>query len=319
MEVLKFFFFFFARPRKSGKKNSLYLLSSFSRCFSLSLQTHSPPRQVMDSNDLERERGITILSKNTAVRYGKTKINIIDTPGHADFGGEVERVLNMCDGVLLLVDSVEGPMPQTRFVLRKALALDKKVVVVVNKVDRPAARVDWVVDATFDLFCDLCASDEQCDFPVVYASGQAGVAGASPTELADDLQPLFDAIIREVSPPRVRSGDDAPLQLLVTNLDYDEHKGRIAIGRVTSGTLSRGKRVLKEWREREGEKKERREKERMRTSKTNSHSLSKNSKKLPPQARPSPSASPGTRAASARSPRRSSTTTSRASPRTPSR
>lgn len=194
----------------------------------------------MDSNDLERERGITILSKNTAVRYGKTKINIIDTPGHADFGGEVERVLNMCDGVLLLVDSVEGPMPQTRFVLRKALALDKKVVVVVNKVDRPAARVDWVVDATFDLFCDLCASDEQCDFPVVYASGQAGVAGASPTELADDLQPLFDAIIREVSPPRVRSGDDAPLQLLVTNLDYDEHKGRIAIGRVTSGTLSRG-------------------------------------------------------------------------------
>ena len=194
----------------------------------------------MDSNDLERERGITILSKNTAVRYGKTKINIIDTPGHADFGGEVERVLNMCDGVLLLVDSVEGPMPQTRFVLRKALALDKKVVVVVNKVDRPAARVDWVVDATFDLFCDLCASDEQCDFPVIYASGQAGVAGPSATELADDLSPLFDAIVREVSPPRVRSGDDAPLQLLVTNLDYDEHKGRIAIGRVTSGTLSRG-------------------------------------------------------------------------------
>ena len=221
----------------------------------------------MDSNDLERERGITILSKNTAVRYGKTKINIIDTPGHADFGGEVERVLNMCDGVLLLVDSVEGPMPQTRFVLRKALALDKKVVVVVNKVDRPAARVDWVVDATFDLFCDLCASDEQCDFPVVYASGQAGVAGPSVTELADDLAPLFDAIIREVSPPRVRSGDDAPLQLLVTNLDYDEHKGRIAIGRVTSGTLSRGK----EWpvfergeRERGGEAEER-EKERNQT------------------------------------------------------
>ena len=131
-------------------------------------------------------------------------------------------------------------MPQTRFVLRKALALDKKVVVVVNKVDRPAARVDWVVDATFDLFCDLCASDEQCDFPVIYASGQAGVAGPSATELADDLSPLFDAIVREVSPPRVRSGDDAPLQLLVTNLDYDEHKGRIAIGRVTSGTLSRG-------------------------------------------------------------------------------
>jgi GTP-binding protein len=197
--------------------------------------------RVMDSGALERERGITILSKNTAVTWGGTKINIIDTPGHADFGGEVERVLNMCDGVLLLVDAVEGPMPQTRFVLRKALAMQKKVVVVVNKVDRPASRPDWVVDATFDLFCDLGADDEQCDFPVVYASGQAGVAGPAPDALADDLTPLFEAITTHISPPCVRPG--APLQVLVTNLDYDEHKGRIAIGRVTAGTLARGSAV----------------------------------------------------------------------------
>ncbi|KAL4423835.1 hypothetical protein ABPG75_001136 [Micractinium tetrahymenae] len=198
--------------------------------------------RVMDSNDLERERGITILSKNTAVRYKGTKINIIDTPGHADFGGEVERVLNMADGVLLLVDSVEGPMPQTRFVLRKALELNKKVVVVVNKVDRPAARCDWVIDQTFELFLDLGASDEQCDFSVVYASGMAGIAGPSPDELADDLEPLFDMIVREVAPPSVQM--DAPLQLLVTNLDYDEHKGRIAIGRVQSGTVRKGDSIV---------------------------------------------------------------------------
>lgn len=154
---------------------------------------------------------------------------------------QVERVLNMCDGVLLLVDSVEGPMPQTRFVLRKALALDKKVVVVVNKVDRAAARVDWVIDATFDLFCELGASDEACDFPVVYASGVNGTAGLSPDALAPTLEPLFDAIVKEVSPPIVRP--DAPLQMLVTNLDYDEHKGRIAIGRITAGTLVRGETV----------------------------------------------------------------------------
>ncbi|KAI7840975.1 hypothetical protein COHA_005204 [Chlorella ohadii] len=198
--------------------------------------------RIMDSNDLERERGITILSKNTAVRYKGTKINIIDTPGHADFGGEVERVLNMADGVLLLVDSVEGPMPQTRFVTRKALELNKKVVVVVNKVDRPAARVDWVVDQTFELFLDLGATDEQCDFPVVYASGIAGIAGPSPEELADDLEPLFDLIVREVAPPTVQM--EAPLQMLVTNLDYDEHKGRIAIGRVQAGTLRKGDSVV---------------------------------------------------------------------------
>eukprot|EP00878_Enallax_costatus_P000897 GHUV01001025.1.p1 GENE.GHUV01001025.1~~GHUV01001025.1.p1 ORF type:complete len:709 (+),score=211.80 GHUV01001025.1:186-2129(+) len=197
--------------------------------------------RVMDSNALERERGITILAKNTAIRYKGIKINIIDTPGHADFGGEVERVLNMCDGVLLLVDSVEGPMPQTRFVTKKALALDKKVCVVVNKIDRPAARPDWVVDSTFELFMDLGATDEQCEFPVVYASGVSGIAGDSPDSLAEDLQPLFEAVVKNIAPPTV--APEAPLQLLVTNIDYDEHKGRIAIGRVTSGTIKKAQQV----------------------------------------------------------------------------
>eukprot|EP00193_Tetraselmis_chui_P010312 CAMPEP_0177789706 /NCGR_PEP_ID=MMETSP0491_2-20121128/22919_1 /TAXON_ID=63592 /ORGANISM="Tetraselmis chuii, Strain PLY429" /LENGTH=685 /DNA_ID=CAMNT_0019311641 /DNA_START=71 /DNA_END=2128 /DNA_ORIENTATION=- len=194
--------------------------------------------RIMDSNDLERERGITILAKNTAVSFKSNKINIIDTPGHADFGGEVERVLNMCDGVLLLVDSVEGPMPQTRFVLRKALALQKKVIVVVNKIDRPAARPDYVIDKTFELFEELGATDEQCDFPIVYASGVNGVAGPEPEEMAADLEPLFQSIIDEVPPPSV--DPDAPAQILVTNLDYDEHKGRICIGRVSGGSLVKG-------------------------------------------------------------------------------
>eukprot|EP00891_Asterochloris_glomerata_P002516 jgi/Astpho2/2516/e_gw1.00048.37.1_t len=197
--------------------------------------------RMMDSNDLERERGITILSKNTAVRYKGVKINIIDTPGHADFGGEVERVLNMCDGVLLLVDAVEGCMPQTRFVLRKSLGMNKKVIVVVNKIDRPAARPDYVVDNTFELFCDLEASDEQCDFPVVYASGVQGIAGDDPKNMADTLAPLFDTIVREIKPPLVKI--DAPLQLLITNLDYDEHKGRISIGRISSGAINRAQQV----------------------------------------------------------------------------
>jgi len=197
--------------------------------------------RIMDSNDLERERGITILAKNTAVRYKGIKINIIDTPGHADFGGEVERVLNMCDGVLLLVDSVEGPMPQTRFVLRKALALNKKVVVVVNKIDRPSARPDWVIDATFELFMDLGASDEQCDFPVIYASGFNGIAGTDPSALAADLEPLFQAIVKEIQAPEVK--DDAPLQLLAANIDYDAHLGRIAVGRVANGVIKKGQQV----------------------------------------------------------------------------
>jgi GTP-binding protein len=197
--------------------------------------------RIMDSNDLERERGITILSKNTAIRYKGKKINIIDTPGHADFGGEVERVLNMADGVLLLVDSVEGPMPQTRFVLRKALALNKKVVVVVNKIDRPAARPDYVIDSVFDLFCELEACDEQCDFPVVYASGMSGIAGDEPDQLAEDLEPLFEAIIREVPPPLVDL--NGPARMQVCALDYDEHKGRIAIGRVDRGSIKKGDNV----------------------------------------------------------------------------
>ena len=192
--------------------------------------------RVMDSNDLERERGITILSKNTAVTYKDTKVNIIDTPGHADFGGEVERVLNMVDGVLLLVDAIEGPMPQTRFVLKKALELEKKVVVVVNKIDREGARPDWVVDTTFDLFCSLGATDEQCEFPVVYASGFQGIAGLEPDDMSDTLEPLFDLIVNEVPEPVVDTS--APLQMLVTNLDYDEFKGRIALGRVNAGTIS---------------------------------------------------------------------------------
>ena len=164
-------------------------------CF---LSRQATTERIMDSNDLEKERGITILAKNTAVTYKGTKINIIDTPGHADFGGEVERVLNMCDGVLLLVDSVEGPMPQTRFVLRKALQLEKKVVVVVNKIDRASARPDWVIDSTYELFMDLGATDEQCDFPVIYCSGFKGIAGPKPDQLAADLEPLFEMIIKEV-------------------------------------------------------------------------------------------------------------------------
>ena len=229
----------------------------------------------MDSNDLERERGITILAKNTAITYKGTKINIIDTPGHADFGGEVERVLNMCDGVLLLVDSVEGPMPQTRFVLRKALLLEKKVVVVVNKIDRASARPEWVIDSTYELFMDLGATDEQCDFPVIYASGVKGVAGMKPDELAPDLQPLLDMIIKEVSrgrnncdetlmlhsycphpmcmadpchdpdmqvsPPTVSM--TASLQMMAANIDYDVHLGRIAIGRIVSGSIKKGQAV----------------------------------------------------------------------------
>jgi len=197
--------------------------------------------RVMDSNDLERERGITILSKNTAVTYKDTKVNIIDTPGHADFGGEVERVLNMVDGVLLLVDAIEGPMPQTRFVLKKALELEKKVVVVVNKIDREGARPDWVVDTTFDLFCSLGATDEQCEFPVVYASGFQGIAGLEPDDMSDTLEPLFDLIVNEVPEPVVDTS--APLQMLVTNLDYDEFKGRIALGRVNSGTISKAQNI----------------------------------------------------------------------------
>lgn len=191
--------------------------------------------RVMDSGDIEKERGITILSKNCAVEYEGTHINIIDTPGHADFGGEVERVLSMVDSVLLLVDSVEGPMPQTRFVTRKALALGLKPIVVINKIDRPGARPDWVINATFELFDKLGATEEQLDFPVVYASGLNGYAGLTPDVRGGDMKPLFDAVLEHVP---VRDDDpDGPLQLQICSLDYSSYVGKIGIGRITRGRV----------------------------------------------------------------------------------
>jgi GTP-binding protein len=198
--------------------------------------------RVMDSNDLEKERGITILAKNCAVQYEGTHINIVDTPGHADFGGEVERVLSMVDSVLLLVDAVEGPMPQTRFVTRKALALGLKPIVVVNKVDRPGARSEWVVNQTFDLFDKLGATEEQLDFPVVYASALQGWAATSHQTPGTDMRPLFDAIIKYVP---VREADvDAPLQLQICSLDYSSFVGRIGVGRVARGRIRSGQQVV---------------------------------------------------------------------------
>ncbi|MFN3628914.1 MAG: translational GTPase TypA [Casimicrobiaceae bacterium] len=194
--------------------------------------------RVMDSNDLERERGITILAKNCAVTYGDTRINIVDTPGHADFGGEVERVLSMVDGALLLVDAVEGPMPQTRFVTKKALALGHRIIVVVNKVDRPGARPDWVVNQTFELFDKLGATETQLDFPVIYASGLNGWATATAGEIGTDMKPLFDAVLREIPAPTLDV--DAPLQLQISALDYSSYVGRIGIGRIHRGTIRPG-------------------------------------------------------------------------------
>ena len=193
--------------------------------------------RVLDSGDLERERGITILAKNTAVTYRGIKINIVDTPGHADFGGEVERVLNMVDGVLLLVDAVDGPMPQTRFVLRKALEMGHKAIVVINKIDRANARLNHVANATFDLFVDLGASDDQAEFPIVYTDAVKGQATLAPGVPGTDLQPLFDTILEYVPAPKIEP--DQPSQLLVTSLAYDDYKGRIAIGRLFAGTLKR--------------------------------------------------------------------------------
>ena len=197
--------------------------------------------RVMDSNDLERERGITILSKNTSVMYNGIKINIVDTPGHADFGGEVERILQMVDGVLLLVDAFEGCMPQTRFVLKKALALGKKAVVVVNKIDRPMARPHEVVDEVLDLFIELGADEEQIEFPVIFASGRDGYATYSPDVPGKDMKPLFDEIVKEIAPPE---GDpDGPLQILFSNIEYDDYLGRIGVGRVIRGTVRVGQTV----------------------------------------------------------------------------
>lgn len=191
--------------------------------------------RVMDSNDIERERGITILAKNTSVMYGDTKINIIDTPGHADFGGEVERVLEMVDGVLLLVDAAEGPMPQTRFVLSKALEMGHKIIIVVNKIDRPDARLDEIGDEVLELLLDLDASEEQLESPLLFCSGRSGTASLSQYEAGTDLKPLFDTIINYMEPPK---GDETePLQMLISSIDYNEYVGRIGIGRIVRGGI----------------------------------------------------------------------------------
>ncbi len=198
--------------------------------------------RVMDRLDLERERGITIMAKNTSVTYQGVKINIVDTPGHADFGGEVERVLNMVDGVLLLVDAVDGPMPQTKFVLTKALALGLKAVVVVNKIDRPNSRPDWVIDQTFDLFVSLDANDEQLDFPIVYTSALQGIATLDLAQPGEDLRPLFDTILEKIPAPTVDV--NLPFQMLVTSIDYDTHRGRVAVGRVYAGKIRPNQQVV---------------------------------------------------------------------------
>src|SRR5215208_1768890 len=194
----------------------------------------------MDSNDLERERGITILAKNVSVVYKGVKINVIDTPGHSDFGGEVERVLKMADGVILLVDAFEGPMPQTRFVLQKALHLNLKPIVVINKVDKPNCRPDEVHDAVFELFFNLDASEEQLDFPTYYGSGKNGWFNDSLTPI-DNITPLLDGILKHVPPPKVNKG---PVQMQITSLDYSSFLGRIAIGKVNRGVLNEGENVV---------------------------------------------------------------------------
>ncbi|MBR6394459.1 MAG: translational GTPase TypA [Ruminococcus sp.] len=191
--------------------------------------------RVMDSNDIERERGITILAKNTSVMYNGTKINIIDTPGHADFGGEVERVLEMVDGVLLLVDAAEGPMPQTRFVLSKALEMGHKIIVVVNKIDRPDARLDEIGDEVLELLLDLDANEEQLESPLLFCSGRSGTASLSQYEAGTDLKPLFDTIINYIEPPK--GDENGPLQMLISSIDYNEYVGRIGIGRIVRGNI----------------------------------------------------------------------------------
>ena len=197
--------------------------------------------RVMDSGDLERERGITILAKNTAIQYGDTKINIVDTPGHADFGGEVERILKMVNGVILLVDAAEGPMPQTRFVLSKALSLGHRVIVVVNKIDRPDQRIHEVVDEVLELLLELDATDEQLDSPMLFCSGRRGTAAYSPEDTGVDLKPLFDTILEYIPGPE--ADEDAPFQMLVSSIDYNEFVGRIAIGRIERGTIKQNQEI----------------------------------------------------------------------------
>lgn len=200
------------------------------------------PDRVLDSNDLEKERGITILSKNTSIQYEGNKINIVDTPGHADFGGEVERIVKMVDGVLLLVDAFEGPMPQTRFVLRKALGSGLKPIVVINKIDRPEARPEEVLDELLDLFIDLGADEEQLDFPVIYASAKAGYADVTPGGPSKDMKPLLDMIISNIPVPH---GDaQGPVQLVISSIDYDNYVGRIGIGKISRGTIYKGQEIV---------------------------------------------------------------------------
>ncbi|WP_197473821.1 GTP-binding protein, partial [Oleiphilus sp. HI0066] len=198
--------------------------------------------RIMDSNDQEKERGITILAKNTAITWNDYRINIVDTPGHADFGGEVERVLSMVDSVLLLVDAVDGPMPQTRFVTSKAFEKGLNPIVVINKIDRPGARPDWVMDQVFDLFDRLGATDEQLDFPVIYASALNGIAGDDPEEMAEDMTPLFQMIVDQVPAPKV--DPEGSFQMQISALDYDSYVGVIGIGRITRGTLSPNQQVI---------------------------------------------------------------------------
>jgi len=226
-----------------GKTTLVDALLRQSNVFRDDAQASEAGERVMDNEDQERERGITILAKNLAVMRNGIKVNIMDTPGHADFGGEVERVLNMADGVLLLVDSVEGPKPQTRFVLDKALKKGMRALVVVNKIDRPSARPDFVVDKVFDLFCELGATDEQTDFRVVYASGLEGKAGDEPDALADDMGPLFDAIIDGIDPPIIETSEPVALQALISNIDYDPFKGKMGIARITNGSVKSGQAV----------------------------------------------------------------------------
>lgn len=210
-------------------------------------ENQSVTERVMDSNDLERERGITILAKNTSVRYNGVKINIVDTPGHADFGGEVERILKMVDGVLLLVDAFEGPMPQTRFVLQRALELNHKVIIVVNKVDRPDQRAEEVTDETLELLLDLNATDEQLDSPIIYCSAKKGFAAYSPEEFSEegrqlDMRPLLDTILEYIDAPEADT--ESPVQILVSSIDYNEYVGRMAVGKIQRGILKQGQEVI---------------------------------------------------------------------------
>jgi GTP-binding protein len=224
-------------PADHGKTTLVDALIKQTGVFRDETQQKEAGECIMDNQDQERERGITILAKNLAVTYKNTKFNILDTPGHADFGGEVERVLNMADGVLLVVDSVEGPKPQTRFVLDKALRKNMKALVVVNKIDRPAARPDYVIDKVFDLFVELGASDAQTDFRVVFASGLNGQSGDSPTGMEQSMAPLLDAVLEAIDPPVITTTQSNDLQCLVSNIDYDNFQGKLGIARITAGSI----------------------------------------------------------------------------------